>query len=344
MLRTTLRRVLLALPAGLFAAGCGSTPDDCGTCDPGFVCYYGACVPDMDATGADADADADADAPPDILDRPETETPVEVGPDADADDVLPDVPPDVPVDVPPACLDPVAHDEDGDGIDDACDVCPTIPDPEQLDDDGDGLGNACEAFDPALLSHIDAFAAFVDNRLAPTARWVESGATWTSMPDLVLGSSRPYGADRWLEQRGDAPYAVEARFRLRETPTSGSNYAGLLFGVQDSSTGTYAVWWGCFFEWDDRTLSLWRNDGRSIQYVTGAASAVEANGTPRDTLRGLRATWDGTAIVCTFANEVGEGGALTHRVDPFTAATLSGWGGLRVYNETAAFLSYVLYR
>src|SRR5438128_1554131 len=36
------------------------------------------------------------------------------------------------------------HDEDGDGVGDACDVCPHVPDPQQLDSDGDGVGDACD--------------------------------------------------------------------------------------------------------------------------------------------------------------------------------------------------------
>jgi hypothetical protein len=40
---------------------------------------------------------------------------------------------------------PVGHDEDGDGIDDACDACPQLVD-DQTDTDGDGVGDACDPF------------------------------------------------------------------------------------------------------------------------------------------------------------------------------------------------------
>ena len=42
------------------------------------------------------------------------------------------------------CESAVGHDEDRDGIDDACDGCPHVADPTQRDDDGDTVGNACD--------------------------------------------------------------------------------------------------------------------------------------------------------------------------------------------------------
>lgn len=39
---------------------------------------------------------------------------------------------------------PVGHDEDRDGVDDACDICPHVGDGAQLDRDGDRVGDACD--------------------------------------------------------------------------------------------------------------------------------------------------------------------------------------------------------
>ena len=59
------------------------------------------------------------------------------------------------------CVAPVGHDEDGDGIDDACDVCPWVADPAQLDGDGDGVGDACDPNPTTPTEQLARFDSFV---------------------------------------------------------------------------------------------------------------------------------------------------------------------------------------
>jgi thrombospondin type 3 repeat protein len=62
---------------------------------------------------------------------------------------------------------PVGHDEDGDGIDDACDVCPHVADPAQADSDGDGVGDVCDP-QPAIPRDT---IAFFDPFTGPRPEW-----------------------------------------------------------------------------------------------------------------------------------------------------------------------------
>jgi hypothetical protein len=58
-----------------------------------------------------------------------------------------------------ACV-AVGHDEDLDGIDDACDDCPHVPDPTQADRDGDHVGDACDPNPDAPIDTIVRFDSF----------------------------------------------------------------------------------------------------------------------------------------------------------------------------------------
>lgn len=55
-----------------------------------------------------------------------------------------------------ACPIGIDHDEDQDGVDDACDGCPHLADPAQLDGDGDGVNDICDP-DPAVAAERIAF-------------------------------------------------------------------------------------------------------------------------------------------------------------------------------------------
>ncbi len=58
---------------------------------------------------------------------------------------------------------PVGHDEDGDGVDDACDGCPHLSG-DQLDSDGDGVGDACDPNPTVARDHIVFFDPFTSER------------------------------------------------------------------------------------------------------------------------------------------------------------------------------------
>jgi hypothetical protein len=78
------------------------------------------------------------------------------------------------------CAAPVGHDEDHDGIDDACDVCPHVPDPAQADRDGDGVGDACDPRPDTPGDHIVFFDPFTSVR----PEWTFSG-NWTIANDQL---------------------------------------------------------------------------------------------------------------------------------------------------------------
>jgi hypothetical protein len=72
----------------------------------------------------------------------------------------------------PPC-DPIGHDEDKDGIDDACDVCPHIADPAQPDRDGDRVGDACDPRPDTPTERIVYFDPFTVRR----PEWTFTGAS-----------------------------------------------------------------------------------------------------------------------------------------------------------------------
>jgi hypothetical protein len=85
------------------------------------------------------------------------------------------------------CLAPVGHDEDADGVDDACDGCPHISDPSQPDIDGDRVNDACDPRPDIAGETIGLFASFA----AADSRFTKNAATPTYTDDdlVVLQAS-----------------------------------------------------------------------------------------------------------------------------------------------------------
>lgn len=92
-----------------------------------------------------------------------------------------------------ACI-AVGHDEDLDGVDDACDVCPQRADTEQLDRDGDRVGDACDPHPDDPRDQIAAFDPFTSQR----PEWTFPGTQPTFTGDSMLGDARmrQFRADR----------------------------------------------------------------------------------------------------------------------------------------------------
>jgi len=84
-----------------------------------------------------------------------------------------------------SCL---GHDEDGDGVADACDVCPHLAD-DQADRDGDGVGDACDPHPDDAIDHL----AYFDPFTAPDDIWLFRESTPTYLGDDLDLDATPEG-------------------------------------------------------------------------------------------------------------------------------------------------------
>src|SRR5262245_26786937 len=97
----------------------------------------------------------------------------------------PGTPPD------PACLEPVGHDEDRDGVDDACDPCAGFANESPVDTDHDGVADDCDPW-PGHADRLIEFVSFA----GPEAkvRWLAKSGNWVCLEDK-LSFDDPGGAD-----------------------------------------------------------------------------------------------------------------------------------------------------
>jgi hypothetical protein len=134
---------------------------------------------------------------------------------------------------------PVGHDEDGDGIDDACDVCPHVADADQLDGDGDRVGDACDPDPVTPRQHIVLFDPFTQ----PTAAWVYYLGTSVSNDVLhVPGAGGAAGA-RLVAPPAVDTYAISARI-----VTVGTDPAGQDINIQVGPVGVPGAYYCELFQ------------------------------------------------------------------------------------------------
>jgi hypothetical protein len=134
-----------------------------------------------------------------------------------------------------ACLTPTGHDEDGDGIDDACDVCPHRADPAQVDTDHDGVGDACDPEPTNPHQRIALFATMQpsDQPFLPTA----FGGAWTQGADSIAYDGGGYGG--LLADLTVANAVVTAGFTITgETSGPDAQHQIELYPKDDSGTFT----------------------------------------------------------------------------------------------------------
>lgn len=93
---------------------------------------------------------------------------------------------DVPGDTAGTCV-AVGHDEDGDGVDDACDDCPFVAEVAQVDRDGDGVGDACDPHPAQPTERIAFFDPFTTRRTEWTPK--NPGATFMADSLVIAGGT-----------------------------------------------------------------------------------------------------------------------------------------------------------
>lgn len=332
-------RALAAVIAGLGLAACGhdwSAGPDVPDAAPD--------VASDDTPAPDGAGDAEATEVPQDETPPHDAEPDIVPADADSDDALL-------ADGEPPCIEPSGHDEDGDGISDGCDNCPTYVNADQTDEDGDGLGDACE--EPSrhdLFSHVIGFDPFLAESTLPGLDWVAWNGSWTWGHDMMVGSAVPTGGNYLWVTPIDQPLAVEAEFRLLPDGTGSASIWGCaLLGTRPEAPDGTGWLSTCCFGYATRELSIWhwRSGATALERLATYPEAVEPSGSPREMWRRIRFAWDGELLRCRL--DTGDGLSASSVVEhvPTTdhASELRrGQTGIRVYNGTAEFRSFIVYR
>jgi hypothetical protein len=131
------------------------------------------------------------------------------------------------------------HDEDGDGIGDACDVCPTDPDPDQADRDGDGVGDACDPHPDTPGDKLVMFSPHVDMTTDSYYQYV--GVTsYPGNDTLQIGQTIDDVGQAHFEMPANAT-RLETAFTVTDANPGISHYAGFWYADVDKFGGLSAA-------------------------------------------------------------------------------------------------------
>lgn len=196
-----------------------------------------------------------------------------------------DAPPDVPgegtpaidaIDA-PACV-AVGHDEDADGIDDACDVCPHLSDPAQLDSDGDRVGDACDPEPANPRQQIVLFDPFLN-----LDNWTTNAGATQGTDQLLLLANNTSLNTRHTYTPGNDLFEIGGS---ASNPTNMSNYL-MFVGVRQS--GTVLEYCELF-------------DGSGGGSVFELTSTTDGNNFPHGTVANLSQSFSGGSGRFSFQN------------------------------------------
>jgi hypothetical protein len=191
-------------------------------------------------------------------------------------------------DAAPACT---GHDEDGDGIGDACDVCPHVADATQLDSDGDRVGDACDPEPTMARQQI----VFFDPFTTPNPAWSLFSPPSLSGDQAILagfGSAVQIGM----------PYApVHDTFELGGSVGANSNVQST-FGIYLVASPPPGLVYCELFDSGTASLLKYSYSTDNMTYPGAAfTSATIRTGNGSGTLRfeigaGCSSTWNGEPL------------------------------------------------